>query len=138
MNEVLEEARVRARGRKDVLLLALPPDAHLTINALQRRATIVVQKSLREGFALTVSEALWKQRAVVAGAVGGIPLQVIHDRTGVLVRSVEGCAYQLTRLLRSAELRRRLGRAGQEHVRQNFLLPREARDYLAVFARSLV
>ena len=79
-------------------------------------------------------EALWKQRAVVAGAVGGIPLQVLHDRTGMLVRSIQGCALQMTRLLRSADLRRRLGRNGREHVRHNFLLPREARDYLAVFA----
>ncbi len=134
--EVLAEVRARAVGRSDVSLLALPPDAHLVINALQRRAAVVVQKSLREGFALTVSEALWKQRAVVAGAVGGIPLQVIHDQTGVLVRSVEGCAYQLTRLLRSLDLRRRLGRNGREHVRQLFLLPREARDYLAVFAHA--
>ena len=136
--EVLAEVRARAAGRTDVTLLSLPPDAHLVINALQRRAAVVVQKSLREGFALTVSEALWKQRAVIAGAVGGIPLQVIHDRTGVLVRSVEGCAYQIARLLRSPDLRRRLGRNGHEHVRQSFLLPREARDYLGVFARALV
>jgi len=135
--EVLAEATVRAAGRGDISILALPPDAHRTINALQRRAAVVVQKSLREGFALTVSEALWKQRAVIAGAVGGIPLQVIHERTGLLVRSVEGCAYQLARLLRSTELRRRLGRNGKEHVRQQFLLPREARDYMAVFARAL-
>jgi trehalose synthase len=94
----------------------------------------VVQKSLREGFALTVSEALWKRRAVVASAVGGIPLQVIDGHTGLLTRSVEGCAYQITRALRSPALRRRLGGEGREHVRDNFLHPREARDYLAVFA----
>ena len=72
----------------------------------------------------------------VAGAVGGIPLQVLHERTGMLVRSVEGCAYQITRLLRSPELRQRLGRAGREHVRDLFLHPREAWDYLALFARA--
>jgi trehalose synthase len=132
--EVLAEVRARAGGRSDISVLLLPPDAHLIVNALQRRSTVVVQKSLREGFALTVSEALWKRRAVVAGAVGGIPLQVIHERTGLLVRSVEGCAYQLIRLLRNAALRRRLGREGREHVRDNFLHPREARDYLALFA----
>ncbi len=115
-------------------LLDLPPDAHLVINALQRRSAVVLQKSLREGFALTVAEALWKRRAVVAGAVGGIPLQVLHERTGLLVRSVPGCAYQVTRLLRSPELRRRLALAGHEHVRRRFLLPREAGDYLAAFA----
>jgi len=136
--EVLAEVRARVAGRTDVSILLLPPDAHMTINALQRRSTVVVQKSLREGFALTVSEALWKRRAVVASAVGGIPLQVLHERTGMLVRSVEGCAYQITRLLRAPEMRRRLGAEGREHVRQNFLHTREARDYLAVFARLLM
>jgi len=131
---VLAETRERAGSRKDVTILALPSDAHLAINALQRRSTVVVQKSLREGFALTVSEALWKRRAVAASAVGGIPLQVIHERTGMLVHSVEGCALQILRLLRDAPLRRRLGREGREHVRDNFLNPREARDYLAIFA----
>lgn len=135
--EVLAEVEAAAGGADDVTILALPPDAHLTINALQRRSTVVVQKSLREGFALTVSEALWKRRAVIGGAVGGIPLQLRHDRTGVLVRTVEGCAWQITRLLRSPELRRRMGTAGREHVRENFLHPREARDYLAVFLRGL-
>jgi trehalose synthase len=133
--EVLAEVRERVGSRTDVSLLLLPPDAHLTINALQRRSAVVVQKSLREGFALTVSEALWKRRAVVAGAVGGIPLQVLHERTGLLVNSVQGCAYQVTRLLRSPDLRKRLGTEGREHVRNNFLHPREARDYLAIFAR---
>lgn len=135
--EVLAEVRARAGERRDVTLLDLPPDAHRVINALQRRSTVVVQKSLREGFALTVAEALWKRRAVVAGAVGGIPLQVLHDRTGLLVRSVPGCAHAITRLLRSPDLRRRLAREGHEHVRRHFLLPREAIDYLAVFASLL-
>ena len=135
--EVLREVQERAGGRTDISILALPPDAHLTINALQRRSTVVLQKSLREGFALTVSEALWKRRAVIASAVGGIPLQVIHERTGLLTRSIEGCAYQITRALRSPTMRRRMGAEGREHVRDNFLHPREARDYLAVFARLL-
>lgn len=131
--EVLAEVRARAAGRDDVSLLALPPDAHLVINALQHRSHVVVQKSLREGFALTVAEALWKRRAVVASAVGGIPLQVLHNRTGLLVRSIEGCADAVVRLLEAPELRRRLGAEGREHVRDNFLHTREARDYLAVF-----
>jgi trehalose synthase len=135
--KVLAEVRERVAGRNDVSVLLLPNDAHLTINALQRRSAVVVQKSLREGFALTVSEALWKRRAVVASAVGGIPLQVLHERTGMLVRSVEGCAFQIARLLRSSDLRRRLGMEGREHVRENFLHSREARDYMAVFARLL-
>ena len=134
---VLAETHERAGKRRDISILALPPDSHLVINALQRRSTVVLQKSLREGFALTVSEALWKRRAVVASAVGGIPLQVVHGRTGMLVRSVEGCALQIVRLLRDPTLRRRLGAEGREHVRDNFLHTREARDYLALFAHLL-
>jgi trehalose synthase len=133
--EVLAEVNARAAGRRDISVLLLPSDAHLVVNALQRRSTVVLQKSLREGFALTVSEGLWKQRAVIASAVGGIPLQVLHERTGLLVRSNEGAALQISRLLRNPDLRRRLGRDGREHVRHHFLHPREARDYLAVFAR---
>jgi len=134
---VLDEARRHAGSRPDITILALPPDSHRVINALQRRSAVVLQKSLREGFALTVSEALWKRRAVVASAVGGIPLQVLHERTGLLVRSIEGCALQIVRLLRDGALRRRLGREGREHVRDNFLHPREARDYLGIFAHLL-
>ncbi|MFI5370395.1 MAG: glycosyltransferase [Candidatus Eisenbacteria bacterium] len=132
---VLDEVRARAQTRSDVSILSLPPDAHVVINALQRRSTVVVQKSLREGFALTVAEALWKRRAVVGSAIGGIPLQIVHERTGLLARSIEGCAHQVERALRAPALRRRLGDAGHDHVRHHFLHPREARDYLAVFAR---
>jgi trehalose synthase len=134
---VLAETRERVGKRRDITVLALPPDSHRVINALQRRSAVVVQKSLREGFALTVAEALWKRRAVVASAVGGIPLQVIHEHTGMLVHSIEGCALQIVRLLRDHALRRRLGHEGREHVRDNFLHTREARDYLALFAHLL-
>lgn len=130
---VLAEVRARAAGRDDVTVLSLPPDAHRIINALQRRSRIIVQKSLREGFALTVAEGLWKRRPVIASAVGGIPLQVLHGRTGLLVRSVEGCAQRMVELLRDHHLSRRLGAAGHDHVRQNFLHTREARDYLVCF-----
>ena len=68
----------------------------------------------------------------------GIPLQVIHERTGLLTRSIEGCAYQMTRAVRSPQMRRRLGAEGREHVRDNFLHPREARDYLAVYRRLMM
>jgi trehalose synthase len=131
--EVLAEVRERVGKRTDVSVLELPPDAHLTINSIQARSTVLLQKSLREGFALTVSEGLWKRRAVVASAVGGIPLQVQHERTGLLVRSIEGAAYQTTRLLHAPALRRELGLHGHHHVRDNFLHTREARDYLALF-----
>jgi trehalose synthase len=132
--ELLGEVRERVARRGDISLVTLPPDSHLLVNALQRRAQVVVQKPLRGGFSHGIAEALWKRRAVVASAVGGVPLQVLHERTGLLVRSIEGCAYQITRLLRAPELRRRLGRGGREHVRDNFLHPRQACDLLALFA----
>jgi trehalose synthase len=135
--KVTLEAREAAKGHDDISILTLPPDAHRFINALQRRSSVIVQKSLREGFALTVAEGLWKRRAVIASAVGGIPLQVLHERTGILVRSIEGCAGQIVRLLRDPALRRRLGAAGREHIRDNFLHPREARDYLTLFLALL-
>jgi trehalose synthase len=135
--EVLAEVRAAAERVRDVSILDLPPGSDREINALQRASTVVLQKSLREGFALTVSEALWKRRAVVASAVGGIPLQVIHERTGLLVRSVEGTAFQVIRLLDNPVLRRELGAEGRAHVWAHFLHTREVRDYLAIFA-SLV
>jgi len=106
---VLDETREAAAGDPDIHLLQLPPDSPLEINALQTAATIVIQKSLREGFGLTVAEALWKKKPVVASAVGGIPTQVVHKQTGLLAHSVEGTAYQIRYLLAHPELAARLG-----------------------------
>ena len=127
---VLAECRERAAGDPDVHIVELPPTAHVEINALQRASTVIVQKSLREGFGLTVAEALWKGKPVVAGAVGGIPLQVTHKYSGVLTRTVEGTAFWIKQLLNAPEFARRLGENGREHVRNNFLLTRQLRDYL--------
>lgn len=128
--EVLGLVREQAKGDPDIHILMLPPDSHLDINALQRASAVVVQKSIREGFGLTVSEALWKARPVVASAVGGIPLQVKHRYSGLLVHSVEGAAYAIKQLLSNPEYAKRLGENGREHVRQNFLLTRHLLDYL--------
>ena len=128
--EVLNRVREAAKGNSDIHLLMLPPNSHIEINALQRASAVVVQKSIREGFGLTVSEALWKARPVVASAVGGIPLQVKHHYSGLLVHSVEGAAYAIKQLLSNPEYAKRLGENGREHVRQNFLLTRHLRDYL--------
>jgi trehalose synthase len=128
--QVLQEVREAANGDPDIHILLLPPFSDLEINALVRGSTVVIQKSLREGFGLTVSEALWKKKPVVAGAVGGIRLQVIDGVTGFLVHSIEGAANQVSQLLRDRKLRERIGENGHEHVRHNFLLTRHVRDYI--------
>ena len=135
-HQVLAECREKAAGNPDVHVIELPPDAHLDINALQRASTVIIQKSLREGFGLTVTEALWKAKPVIATATGGIPLQVTHKYSGVLTHSIEGTAYWLKQLLNAPDYARWLGRNGREHVRNNFLLIRQLRDYL-ILAISL-
>ncbi len=108
----------------------------IEVNAFQSQADVVIQKSTREGFGLTVSEALWKARPFIGGDVGGIPLQVQDGETGYLVSSPEMCAQRATAILRDPDLGKRLGRAGKEHVRRHFLTPRLLRDWLRVFAKS--
>jgi trehalose synthase len=131
--EVLEEVRQVAGDDADVHLLELPPWSALEINALQRASTIVIQKSLREGFGLTVTEALWKKKPVVASAVGGIPTQVIHKQTGLLAHSVEGTAYQIRYLLSNPEIALKLGEQGHQHVRERFLITSTVKNYLTLF-----
>lgn len=131
--EVLDEVRKRAEGKPDIHILLLPPESNVEINALQRAATIVMQKSLKEGFGLTISEALWKAKPVVAGAVGGIPLQIRNKLTGLLCHTVEGAAYALRQLLSNPEYASQLGQNGKEHVRQNFLITSHLKDYLLMF-----
>ncbi|HYL36820.1 MAG TPA: glycosyltransferase [Bryobacteraceae bacterium] len=130
---VLAEVKEEASGDPDIHVLELPPSSPLEVNALQSASTIVIQKSLREGFGLTVAEALWKKKPVVASAVGGIPIQVIHKHTGLLAHSVEGAAYQIRFLLSHREIARRLGEQGHEHVRENFLITGNLKRYLTLF-----
>lgn len=127
---VLKEVKEAAGDDSDIIILDLPPWCALEINALQRASTIVVQKSIKEGFGLTVTEALWKGKPTIAGAVGGIPNQIIHKLTGMLVHSVEGCAYQIRYLLTHPEFARQLGRNGREHVKENFLMTTNIRRWL--------
>ncbi len=129
-HQVLAECRERAAGDPDIHVLELPPTANLEINALQRASTVIVQKSLREGFGLTVTEALWKGKPVIATATGGIPLQIAHKYSGILTHSVEGTAYWLKQLLNAPDYARWLATNGREHVRHNFLLIRHLREYL--------
>ncbi len=130
--EVLEEVREAAGSDPDIHVLLLPPDAHHTINALQRAADVIVQKSIREGFGLTVSEGLWKGRPVVGGNVGGIRLQIQDGRTGFLVNSPEGAALRVRQLMADPEARARIGRRAREQVRSGYLLTRLLRDHLTV------
>jgi trehalose synthase len=131
--QVLREVQDRAGDDRDILVLCLPPTSHVEVNAIQRASTIIVQKSIREGFGLTVSEALWKGKPVIAGAVGGVPLQIKHQYSGILTHSIDGTAYWLRQLLNEPDYAKKLGENGREHVRQNFLLTRHLRDYLLLF-----
>ena len=131
--QVLGEVTKRAEGDSDIHVLLVPPERDIEINALQRAATVIIQKSLKEGFGLTISEALWKGKPVVASAVGGIPLQIKNKFTGLLCYSVEGAAYDLKQLLSNPEYAHWLGHNGTEHVKQNFLITSQLKDYLLVF-----
>jgi len=130
---VLKEVLREADNDPDIRVIELPAWAPLEVNALQRASTIVIQKSLREGFGLTVSEALWKKKPVVASAVGGIPIQIIHKHTGLLAHSVEGTAYQIRFLLSHPEIAAKLGEHGHQHVKENFLITQKLKRYLTLF-----
>ncbi|HEU4413281.1 MAG TPA: glycosyltransferase, partial [Candidatus Angelobacter sp.] len=130
---VLQEVMEAAGDDPDVIILNLPPWSALEINALQRASTIILQKSLKEGFGLTVTEGLWKSKPIVASAVGGIPTQIIHKLTGVLVHSVEGCAYQIRYLLTHPEFAAQVGKNGHEHVKENFLITANLKRWLLLF-----
>jgi trehalose synthase len=129
---VLREVQEQAGQDKDIHVLPLPPFSDLEINALVRGSSVVIQKSIKEGFGLTVAEALWKRKPVIGGAVGGIKLQVIDGVTGYLVHSPEGAAQRLAQLLADPELGRRMGDNGHEHIKQNFLVTRHVKDYMLV------
>ncbi len=131
---VLAEVRQAAQDDPDIRVLVLPPDANLEINALQRVATIVLQKSLREGFGLTVAEAMWKGKPVIGGFTGGITVQLVYGVTGFTVNSVEGTAFRIHHLLDNPEVMARMGQDAREFVRRNFLITRHLGDYLALMS----
>jgi trehalose synthase len=126
-----------ADGDPDIFILNnLNSVGSIEVNAFQSQADVLIQKSIREGFGLTVSEALWKARPFIGGDVGGIPLQVQDGHTGFLVSSAEECADRALRILREPDLGKQLGRSGKEHVRKHFLMPRLLRDWLRIFSRA--
>ncbi len=130
--KVLEEVQEKAKNDKDIHILLLPQN-DIEVNALQRASTVIIQKSLKEGFGLTVSEALWKAKPVIASNVGGIPLQIKHKYSGLLCNSIGGAAFSIKQLFNSPEYAKRLGQNGREHVRNNFLLTRHLREYMLLF-----
>lgn len=130
---ILNEVKEYTGNDPDIYILQLPASSDIEINALQRAATVVIQKSLKEGFGLTVSEAMWKGKPVIGGAVGGIPLQIIHGITGFLVYSIDGAAFRIRQMLNNPEMAKRMGENGREYVRKNFLITRQIRDYLSVW-----
>jgi len=129
---VLAEVFEAAGRDPDIHVLQLPPEADLEINALQRAATIALQKSIKEGFGMAVSEAMWKGKPVIGSAAGGIVAQVIDGVTGYTVHSVEGMAFRVRHLLNNPVLLNRMGGAAREHVRRNFLITRHLSDYLTL------
>lgn len=130
--KVLAEVQEKAKEDKDIHILLLPQN-DIEVNALQRASTVLIQKSLKEGFGLTVSEALWKAKPVVASNVGGIPLQVKHKYSGLLCHSIQGAAFAIKQLLNSPEYAEKLGKNGREHIRNNFLITRHIKEYMLLF-----
>jgi trehalose synthase len=129
---VLQEVRESAAGDEDIHVLALPGDAHRKINALQRAADIVLQKSIKEGFGLTVTEAMWKYKPVVGGDTGGIRIQVMNHHTGFLAGTPEGAALRIRYLLHHRDKLKEMGAKARRFVRDNFLITRHLREYLTL------
>ena len=130
--KVLEEVREKAKNDPDIHILLLPQN-DIEINALQRASDVIVQKSIKEGFGLTVAEALWKGKPVVASNVGGIPLQIKHKYSGLLCHSIEGASFAIKQLLSSPAYAKKLGENGREHIKNNFLITRHLREYMLLF-----
>lgn len=130
--QVFEEVKAKAKEDKDIHVLLMPQN-DVEINALQRASTVIIQKSLKEGFGLTVAEALWKKKPVVASNVGGIPLQIAHKYSGLLCHSIEEAASNIRQFLDNPDYAKKLGENGHEHIKNNFLITRHIKDYLLLF-----
>ena len=134
---VIREVTEFAGSDPDIHILLLPAFRDKDINALQRMATVVLQKSLKEGFGLTVTEAMWKGKPVIGGNVGGIPTQIIDGVTGFLVNSEEGSAFRIRRILNNPDMASKMGENARQYVRNHFLITRQIRDYLFVWYAML-
>ncbi|MBL7155922.1 MAG: glycosyltransferase [Candidatus Omnitrophica bacterium] len=129
-NEIME----KKGSDPDIHVLLIEPQTNdFDVNAIQRASDVIIQKSIREGFAITVTEALWKAKPVVGSAVGGIPQQISHRYSGLLCHTIGGAALEIRELLNNPEYGKKLGQNGKEHVRRNFLSTRHLRDYMMLF-----
>lgn len=135
--QVLAEVRAAAEKDHDIIILDLPADSNVEINALQRAAAVVLQKSIKEGFGLTVAEAMWKGTPVIGGFVGGITVQIVYGRTGFTVNSIEGCAYRIRYLLSNPDIATAIAESAKEYARRNFLVTRHIIDYLSLMVAYL-
>jgi trehalose synthase len=135
--QVLNEVQEAASQDENIFIINLPPDSNTEINALQRAASVILQKSTKEGFGLTVAEGMWKGKPVIGGAVGGITAQIIYGETGFIVSSVEGCAYRIRYLLNNQEESALIGEKAKEFTRRNFLIIRHLCDYCALMVSLL-
>jgi trehalose synthase len=132
--DVLAEVQEAASHDPDVCVVSLPPDPPAEMNALERAAVIVIHKPLVTGFGIDVAAAMWKGKPVIGSVAGGIPVQIVPGVTGYTVETVEGAAFRTRQLLGNPELIGRMGAAGREHIRRNFLITRHLGDYLALLA----
>jgi trehalose synthase len=136
--QVLEEVKAFAGNDPNIHVLVLPSDAHRAINALQRGSDIILQKSTKEGFGLTVTEGLWKGKPVIAGDAGGIKLQVIDHYNGFRVSTPEGAGMRIRYLLKHPEIIKKMGQNARQFVLDNFLITRHLREYLTLIVALLI
>lgn len=127
-DKIYNKLMEKVKDNKDIIVINYADD--FLVNCLQRGSDVIIQKSLKEGFGLTVTEALWKGTPVVAGNVGGIPLQVIDGKNGYLVNNIKECADRTIKLLKDPKLREGMGAFGIGHVKKNFLITRHLMDYI--------
>jgi trehalose synthase len=132
--DVLGDVQEAAARDPDISVIVLPPDPLTELNALERSAAIAIQKALKADFTIEVATAMWKGKPVIGTIAGGIPFQMVSNVTGYTVETVEGAAFRIRQLLSNPELIGRMGAAGREHVRRNFLITRHLSDYLALVA----
>ncbi|HEY7869727.1 MAG TPA: glycosyltransferase, partial [Methylomirabilota bacterium] len=130
--DLLSDVREAAEHDADISVIVLPPDPQTELNALERSATIAIQKPLKADFTIEVATAMWKGKPVIGTIAGGIPFQMVVNVTGYTVETVEGAAFRIRQLLSNPELIGRMGAAGREHVRRNFLVTRLLSDHLAL------